>query len=100
MSSLKGLNLLDIPETRGKDTALMLSSQLPNHSSILKTTFKSGMMQYSFKLEIMKRKDDSSDQESYITIASRRWYDRIFRTAVAVIWVMEELKNKVRGKED
>lgn len=57
-------------------------------------------MEYSFEIRIFKREDNTATAEPVIEIKSARWYDRIFRTAVAVIWMMEELKSKVRGKED
>jgi hypothetical protein len=57
-------------------------------------------MQYSFKLQILKREDEDKSAEDYICIQSPRWYGKIFNAAVAVIWAMRELKEKVRGKED
>lgn len=57
-------------------------------------------MEYNFKLQILKRENSDRPCEEFIVIESPRWYDRVFRTAVAVIWAMEELKAKVRGKEE
>lgn len=56
-------------------------------------------MEYSFKITILQRNSSEEKAEEYIEIKSSRWYDRLFRTAVAIIWSMEELKSKVRGKE-
>ena len=57
-------------------------------------------MEYNFKLQILKRENSDRPCEELIVIESPRWYNRVFRTAVAVIWAMEELKAKVRGKEE
>lgn len=57
-------------------------------------------MQYTFKVEILKRETEENQFERFISFQSPKWYDRLFRTAVAIIWSMEELKEKVRGKED
>lgn len=56
-------------------------------------------MQYSFKVQILKRESEKEPVQVINEFTSARWYDRIFRTAVAVIWAMEELKDKWRGKE-
>lgn len=56
-------------------------------------------MQYSFKIQIIKREDETAEIQEELVINSPRWYDALFRTAIAVIWAMEELKEKMRGKE-
>lgn len=56
------------------------------------------MKQYSFEIRILEKSNE--DVKVFKTITSPRWYDRVFRTAVAIIWTMEELKYRYRGKED
>ncbi|MBK9333870.1 MAG: hypothetical protein IPM96_16045 [Ignavibacteria bacterium] len=56
-------------------------------------------MQYSFKVQILKRESESDMPQIINEFTSARWYDRVFRAAMAVIWAMEELKDKYRGKE-